>query len=261
MSKLKSAPLVEVILEIRWGNTTQKGNELLIEFSQEEQSLMPGKFQIFAEGEGFGLLEVIENQPPLPHLVKYRYRQKPESYPLYQIGNGVFAINQTDSGEHNYDWDIFKTDIERGIKLLEKSYPFKIKDLPLMDIQLRYRDVVLSAEGDSIFDFINNQLTIGTISLPPKLVENENVKTDLPMGSINLQVECEKPTGQIICQINQGLHNGEKAFVMDFIVISKANIFSEISYDSLVNWCSDAHGHHQKIFNAVCSEKLMETFT
>jgi len=260
MSKLKNAPLVEVVFEIKWGKTTPKGNKLLIEFSQEEQSLMPGKFQIFAEAEGFGLLEVLENQPPLPHLVKYRYRQKPESYPLYQLGNGVFAINQIDFGGYSYDWENFKNDIERGLTLLEKSYPFKIKDMPLIDIQLRYRDVFPQQEGESIFDFINNKLTIGSISLPPKLIENEHVITDLPMGSINLQLECKKPAGQIICQINIGLHNGKKAFVIDFIVVSKANIFPDISYDSFVGWCTDAHNHHQQIFKAICDDNLMETF-
>ena len=107
MSKLKNAPLVEVIFEIKWGKTTQKEHELLIEFTQEEQSLMPGKFQLHAENVGFSFLEVLKNQPPLPHLVKYRYREKPGSYPLYQLGNGVFAINQTDFEDYKYDWEWF----------------------------------------------------------------------------------------------------------------------------------------------------------
>ncbi len=260
MSKLKNAPLVEVVFEIKWGKTTRKGNELLIEFSQKEQSLMPGKFQIYAESEGFGLLEVIENQPPFPHLVKYRYRKKQESYPLYQLGDGVYTINQANFGEFVYDWDTFKIDVQRGIKLLEKSYPFPIKDLPLIDIQLRYRDVIPSENNESIFDFINNKLNIGNISLPKKLVESQNVKTDCPLGSITLEVECDTPRGQIICQINQGTHNGEKVFVIDFIVTSKAHVFVEISYDSLISWCSNAHNHHKVIFKAICNEKFMETF-
>jgi uncharacterized protein (TIGR04255 family) len=260
MSKLKNAPLVEVVFEIKWGKTTQKGNDLLIEFSQEEQSLMPGKFQIFAENKGFGLLEVIENQPPIPHLVKYRYREKPGSYPLYQLGNGVFTVNQIDFDGYNYDWDIFKTDIERGVTLLEKSYPFNIKKFPLMEIQLRYRDVVLSQENESLVDFVNNKLEIGNIALPEKLIENENIKTDLPMGSVTLQVECVNPIGQLVCQVNPGIHKNQKSFVVDFIVVSKANAFPQISYESLVDWCVNAHNHHRIIFSSIYNDLTMQSF-
>ncbi len=260
MSKLKNAPLVEVVFEIKWGKTTQKGNDLLIEFSQEEQSLMPGKFQIFAENEGFGLLEVIENQPPIPHLVKYRYRKKPESYPLYQLGNGVFTVNQIDFDGYNYDWDVFKTDIERGVKLLEKSYPFNIDKFPLMEIQLRYRDVILSQGNESLVDFVNNKLEIGNIRLPEKLIENNNIKTDLPMGSITLQVECVNPIGQLVCQINPGIHKNQKSFVVDFIVVSKANAFPQISYESIVDWCVNAHNHHRIIFSSIYNDLTMQSF-
>ncbi|MCI5223509.1 MAG: TIGR04255 family protein [Candidatus Electrothrix sp. AR4] len=261
MSKLENAPLVEVIFEIRWGKTTQKERELLVEFSQEEQSLMPGKFQLLAENEGFCHLEVLKNQPLLPHLVKYRYRKNDRSYPLYQLGNGIFTVNQIDYGKFEYEWKSFQGDIERGVKLLEKSYPYSIKELPLIDIQLRYRDVVLSNTNESLFDFINDKLEIGTFSLPNRLRGNKNIKTDLPMGSITLQVECESPKGNIICHVNPGKHNGEKAFILDFIVISKVNFFPEISKESLIDWFVAAHEHHQVIFNAFFNNDIMETFS
>jgi hypothetical protein len=38
MPELKNAPLVEVVFEMKWGKTRQEGNELLIDFSQEEQT-------------------------------------------------------------------------------------------------------------------------------------------------------------------------------------------------------------------------------
>lgn len=260
MSKLKNAPLIEVIFELKWGKTTQKDNELIIEFSQEEQALMPGKFQLYAEGAGFGYLEVIKNQPPIPHLVKYRYRERPESYPLYQLGNGIFAINQTDIGGFEYDWDDFKAHIDKGVKLFEQSYPFPIKDLPLIEIQLRYRDAIEAQDNECILAFVNENLNVGNLILPPDLTDNEDIDTECPNASLTLQVGCKKPNGQIICQINQGLKDGKKAFIFDFIIISKVNVFAEITSQTLIDWCTEAHKHHQTIFKAIFSDKLRATF-
>lgn len=237
------------------GKTIKRERELLVEFSQEEQSLMPGKFQLLADKQGFSQLEVLKNQPPLPHLVKYRYRKDNRGYPLYQLGNGVFTVNQIDYDGFNYEWESFENDIERGVTLLEESYPFSIKELPLIDIQLRYRDAVQSNENESLFDFINNSLEIGAFSLPAALTHDTNVKTDMPMGSVTLQVECEKPKGNLICRINSGTHDNAKVFVIDFIVTSKANFFTEISKESLISWSKSAHEHQRLIFNAFLKKK------
>lgn len=260
MSKLKNAPLIEVIFEFKWGKTSQKGNEVTIEFSQEEKALMPGKFQLHAAEVGFDFSKVMENQLPIPHLVRYRYSEKPGSYPLYQLGDGVFAINQTDFGDYEYDWGVFKTAVERGVNLFEKSYPFPIKDLPLIDIQLRYRDAIHAQNDESILAFITEKLNVGNFTLPTILTENENIDTECPLGSITLQVGCKKPTGQIICQINQGTNDGKKIFLLDFIIISKVNVFTEITSEALIDWCTEAHEHHQTIFKAICSDNLFETF-
>lgn len=260
MSKYKNAPLVEAILEIKWGKIERDGKELRFQLPQEEQSLIPGKFQIFAEQQEFSFFEIIENQPPIPHIVRYRYRKKAEGYPLYQLGDGIFTVNQADIGEFSYDWEPFKENIDQGIKLLEQSYPSPIKELPLIDIQLKYRDAIIAEDGESIFDFITNKMDIGNISLPKKLHESKYVDTTLPRGTTSLQVACNNPEGQITCQVNQGIHDNNKAFIVDFIVTSKSNIFAEISFDSLTTWCEDAHDMHRLIFNALYNEGTLEGF-
>lgn len=257
MSKLKNAPLVEVVFEIKWGKTIQDGRELRIEFSQEEL-LMPGKFQIHAEEARYEYLEVVQNLSPIPHLVKYRYREKPNSYPLYQLGGGVFTLNQADIGGFEYDWDIFKEDAKKGIELFEKSYPYPIKDLPLIDIQLLYRDAVTAENDQSIFDFISENMNVGNFTLPSVL--NGNDYTDSSSGSITFQIQSKNPSAQVICKINQGVSQGKRAFIIDSIVISKANVFAEITSKSLLDWCLSAHGHQSTVFNAIFTDKQMDLF-
>lgn len=260
MSELENAPLIEVIFEIKWGQTIQKGNELQIELSNEEIALMPGKMQMLVHDLGFDFVEVIKDQPPIPHLVKYRYRKQPGGYPLFQLGDGIFAVNQIDVGDYEYNWESYIKTVEDGVKTLEKCYPFPMRNLPLIDIQLRYRDAIIAEENECILAFISNKLNVGNIALPTKLIENENIFTDCATASLTLQVGCNKPNGQLICRINQGMSDGQKAFIIDFIVISKANVFAEITSDSLVKWCTDAHDHHRSIFESIISDKLMETF-
>lgn len=261
MSKYNNAPLVEVIFEIKWGRSTMVGNEIrMINFTPEETTLMPGKFQVAASNIGFNNYELLKNQPPIPHLVQHRFRKQPGSYPLYQLGNGVFAINQLDCDGYSYDWDIFRGDIERGISLFEKSYPFSIKDLPLLDIQLRYRDILELPEGVCSLEYISSNLCIGNIEVSPKLIGNQNLDINCPSPSITLQFGCKKPEGKIICQINEGLRADKKVLVLDFIVASDFNVFPETTAEYLISWCADAHEQNKAIFEAIISDKLLETF-
>ena len=250
MPELRNVPLFEVVFEMKWGKTKQEGNEILIEFSQKEQTLMPGKLQLFAADKGYNLLEITNRQIAIPHIVKYRYRKGRNGYPILQLGNGVFTVNQIDFGDFEYKWETFLGDIEQGIKLFEKSYIADIKELPLIDIQLRYTDVILAEKNEPILSFINNKLNIGTLQLPKQLLGNENIVTDSQSGSIALQVGCKKPEGQIIFKINQGKKDGEKAFILDFIIFSSATIFANITQETIVTWCIDAHKHLSDIFHA-----------
>lgn len=260
MSKLANAPLEEVVFEIKWGKSKHTENKLQLEFTPEEQSLMPGKFQIYAEEKGFKHNEVKKNQPPFPHLVKYRFSEKDGSYPIYQLGTGVFAINQIDTDKYEYDWKVFKKDVKKGIKIFSKSYPSPISDLPLIEIRLHYRDVVVADKDECLFDFINNKLKLGENSLPDELDKDPNIDISCPSGSFSFQLECEKPKGIIVCDIKQGLKEKDKAYIIDFLVVSKPNVFHEITSETLMNWCKEAHKHQSTLFKAFFDKELMDKF-
>lgn len=261
MSTMPNAPLIEVIFEMKWGKTIQIGNEVQIEFSQEELGLMPGKFQVAAQDYGFSFCEVLNNQPPLPHLVKYRFRKEPDSYPLYQLGNGILAINQTDIDGNNYDWDIFREDIRRGLLIFEKSSLNPINELPLIDVQLRYRDILELKEQKNTLETINNSLMVGKINLPTEIFNNPEISDGYPKVSLTFQIESIKPKGQIICQINEGKKKEDPVLVIDFTIISKFDSFSEISIENICSWCEDAKILHRKLFDAMFDERLRRTFS
>lgn len=260
MSQLNNAPLVEVIFEIKWGRAEQHDNGLTLQFSQEEISLMPGKFQVAASDAGFDVHELVKNQPPIPHVVKYRFRKNPQGYPLYQLGDGIFTLNQLDVDGFDYDWEVFKRDLVIGISLLEKSYPFAIKELPIIDIQLRYRDIIALEPNLCSLDIISNKLNIGLLKVPDSLKDNKYISTEHPSSSLTFQFDCSKPKGKIICQINDGSRNGKKVLVIDFIVLSDFTHITETTTETLIQWSGFAHDRHREIFKAIIGEDLMETF-
>lgn len=260
MSKLKNAPLSEVIFEIKWGEPSQKDLDLVLHFSKEEVDFMPGKFQLLAQDAGINFLKVFENRPSIPHLIKYRYSEKLGSYPLYQLGNGIFTINQIDTKEYEYVWDKFKEDVSKGIRIFEKCYPKPLQDLPLLNLQLTYQDVIEIEDNECIFSFIQKNLNVGEWKLPTSLTEDINIDTDCPSGSINFNVKCINPKGQIVCQINPGISNNKKVIIIDFIIFSKVNVFPEISSETLISWCSKAHEHQRNLFKAIFKSEIMETF-
>jgi uncharacterized protein (TIGR04255 family) len=118
--KLKRAPLVEVIFELRWD----------ISISPLEAQALPtdagfdtslAAFTLAVQDEFPNREEIAQilGQPPLPfrspYAARYRYRPQASSYPLLQLGEGVMTVNDTGDG---YTWDVFKDLVLRASRWL-----------------------------------------------------------------------------------------------------------------------------------------------
>ena len=103
-------------------------------------------------------------------------------------------------------------------------------------------------------------MNVGNFTLPSVLKGDNTDFTDSSSGSVTFQIQSKNPDGQIICQINSGVSQGRKAFIIDTIVISKANVFAEVTSGSLLDWCVSTHEHQSTVFNAIFTDKQMEVF-
>ena len=138
MSKIQNAPLLETILEIRWGEISPNQ----FEFTKEEETLLPGLLASNAAQNGYPVQELIQSHPqPLPHHVTLRLRKEDNTWPCLQSGLGVFTINQLDDG---YDWDIFKKDINKGLEIFKSSSESLIKTLEKSVISFKISRCFLS---------------------------------------------------------------------------------------------------------------------
>ncbi len=121
MATLSEAPLIESIIEIRWGEHKIEPNKPVeFKFSAEDTDFFPGQFHSIANSYGFVFVERINKDVPpfIPHVVRYRFRRTEGTWPCYQIGLGIFTVNQVNEG---YNWGTFKKDILTGLEMLERG--------------------------------------------------------------------------------------------------------------------------------------------
>ncbi len=139
--KLPNAPLAEVIFELRWELPGAEGLPVLLRHDPG-YALLCQTFSDKAKALGFALRRPISDDPsvqPGGHSVGYRYyRGEGLPFPLWQIGPGIFACNEST----NYEWLSFKQLCLQGLEALFNSYPrAKFLQINPMHLELRYVDV------------------------------------------------------------------------------------------------------------------------
>lgn len=249
MTILPDAPLIEVIAEIRWGSIQSESAESVeIHFTEQERDFFPGQFKSVAKDNGFEYLETINKGIPLPHIVSYRFRKEPNTWPCYQIGKGIFTVNQINDG---YEWETFKQDFINGLNFLDKSYPSEgLKSIHAMGIELRYQDAFLFEDGECSADFIRNKLNLG-FSPPDELFKFDNIKNTPAQNGISFVLQCEKPLGVLIVNIKEGKINGIPGLVVETTVRSNDDNKPDFNLEALSSWIEDAHDVQRHSFQSV----------
>lgn len=162
-SKLKNAPLKEVILEVTWeenidefGNKFDKGFELAQgSFSEKIKPSFPIHKKLTTNNQ------TINFGTPI-----HQYWTEEAEWPVIQHGQGILTINQV---EEKYTWEEFKNLVLNIIEELHKSYNYPLK---FNSITLEYLDAFDLNRETNIFNFIedNLQTSVNTrYELPGKL--------------------------------------------------------------------------------------------
>ncbi len=254
MSKLSKAPLVEAIVEIRWGRTEKKNEgNVFFDFSKEDINFFPGQFRGIATKNGFGVVETI-NEPLLPHLVNYRFRKKANTWPCYQIGLGLFTVNQINNG---YDWKTFKQDVIAGIEMLNEGHPLSLEKLPITSVELKYQDVFLLGKNESPSGFLREKLNIGFKAPDEFLKMLSCLDKDVHGHSLSFQVKTAVPDGMIRLEIFQARINDTEGFVMNTIMGSE---MQNMNVGNFSKWLEDAHSTQRLTFEKLITPTFLKSF-
>jgi uncharacterized protein (TIGR04255 family) len=135
----QNAPLIEVITELHW--SLQPLIAIPNAAIDPHFAILSSKFTELARETGFVHVErLLPEQIPLemmPHRAVFRFRRAAETWPLFQVGPGVFTANIVPPYQ---GWGDFRQSISSGLDLLLASYPLRPSYFRIEKLELRYID-------------------------------------------------------------------------------------------------------------------------
>lgn len=244
VTKLKKAPLQEVIFEVLWelsktseGVETDEGFDLALgKFAELVKKSFPITRRLFPPGIPIDFLK-----RPL-----FQFLKKENSLPLLQLGKGIFALNDSDL---NYIWeDSFRPMIEDSVNCLFGSYE---NSLVVNQLNLRYIDafeiIENSVENIPVFVNDNLQTTVqNRFNVPGKFnginMTQQFLLEDNTEISINISSAFREDTGKnaVLCQF----------------IASKRNSFSK---EDVFAWVDIAHEHLSNLFTEMLNKDFYES--
>jgi uncharacterized protein (TIGR04255 family) len=192
--KLKNAPLVEVIFEVRW-RLHGAPNVPPAFYTDPGYTLLYDRFARFATRKGFGEVEKTVTSPVpavIPgHQILARFRRSSTMrFPIWQIGQGIYAANETAA---SYEWSKFRRLALDGLSAVVDGYPSAATfSLEVERAELKYRNVFSPpiASSNNFIEFINNDTRL-QIKLDAFLTKLK--VSDRPNARFTYEVPLRKP--------------------------------------------------------------------
>jgi len=257
MSKLSQAPLIEAIFELRWGQTIAlPDGQQALQFSDDETGFFFGQFKAAAKERGF---PHIERANPaiadvIPHVVIHRFRKSPSAWPCYQIGQGVFSVNQLNDG---YDWTSFKAAIIHGLEILKAGYTGDFENMPVIGYELRYQDAYLFNAQEKPLEFLQSKFNIN-LDISDEFRRHPGLKEDIFGTSLAFQLNTVNPNGVLIFSLNEGLINRAPGFITNTVVRSM-NSHCPKSDSDIAEWLERAHDLQKHAFTNFTKPAFQKT--
>lgn len=238
ISRLKNAPLLEVIFELQWDMSNKDWEnypylhgdlyeKMKTDYSDREVLLPPYLPKQILEGK-----------------VQYRFKQN-NGYPLFQLGAGVLTFHATDE---EYEWDIYNSKIEG---LLDSFFSVnnigKKEYLPTLSY---YDFLKVDLNSNNVFEYISKHLNLDIEQNAHKFEQNPhdfNFGFSYNIGFANLNVRID--SGQKDDD-NKGL-----------IVQTQLNAVSRYNRKSeTMSWLDMAHDFTSQYFKDLTEGELYESF-
>ena len=245
-SFLVNAPLKEVLFELRWNLDFIPSQRIFDDpgFDQAAMAFNSSCKQDFKKS-------VILKPSSIPitafaHQVTHRFFKGEEQYPLYQLGPGVFTVNDNNK---NYKWHDFKKLIVNGIICLRNSFD---KELVINRVELRYIDSVdINCLGDNDkFEFMHKHLNI-------KIEPYEFVSGKLEGLRVDRKFEVNETMN-----LNLSIATGVDRETTKDVAIWHTFVNNRVplSWELLEYWIDEAHDLCSQTFKKMTSHELYEYF-
>lgn len=241
MSKLPNAPLVEIILELRWDvkNKSELSKiqylygDIYSELKQKyphRESIVPPEIPI----------EVLINQPV------HRFRIGLNQYPLFQVGPGIITLNTIDK---TYFWEEFSQDYDALVDSFLRVYPFTNNEKLTPSILFIDFFPFDFNKGD-VYEYISHKFNI---TYKQSFLDNNRIPIDLNIGFFY-----ELSSGNLSINFVKGKNNqNQEGIILQTRINGKPLNAKRTEVSS---WINEAHDICSDLFKKLTEGDLFESF-
>jgi uncharacterized protein (TIGR04255 family) len=240
MSKLPKAPLIEIILELRW-NITNKTDLSKIQYLHGDiYSELKEKYPYRESVVPPGLpMDILINQP------FHRYRSAANDYPLFQVGPGILTLNTIDT---KYYWDNFSDCAEELLKSFLKVFPFDIGEK--FTPSILYLDFFpFDFDKADVYNYLNQKFKI---NFGQSFIKNENPPTD-----VNLGFYYTISDGDLSITFQKGQNNSRNGIILQTRI---NGVPLEPEVEKIQSWYENSHNTISDLFKKLTAGELYESF-
>lgn len=248
-NRYNNAPIVEAIFELKWqlphirDNLPVDNNYPIIIGALNE------KFKhVYPFHEPLPTLAIPEGMAKWN--VQHRFRSKPDSWPLYQIGPGIITLNFTKE-YHPADFCKSLAELIRGFFEVYPNEPI----LVINELSLRYIDAIKFDYSTNVLDYLKQHFVIG-LDLPGELFEGEFFSHLPEFFDVKFVYPIKNDVGKIIIRLARGNTNSNDVIIVETLV--KSNLLNkELSSDEIIEWVRSSHEVTHRTFK-ILFKKFIE---
>lgn len=260
-AELKSPPLVEAILEIKW-DLQKKSPDTLIDPGYK---LASGRLYDRVKKK-FKTIQTlpINNVPEeiTPYAVRHQFRVDKNSWPLVQFGPGVATVNYTSP----YTWRTFRETIKYFIPHLVDSYSDlsnATQDIPLKinSVMLRYINATeFNWEEKDTLPFLRDSFHT-CITLPDGIVKTERIAGNPINVNFQMGYPINDPHGYALLRFSTGSVGQANGIIWELVFLSLNEDAPQLSdLDIFVEWATKAHEIIDNWFNELIKGDLIDQY-
>lgn len=245
---LPNKPLVEAILEVKWGGEVQPDPAYPISVGRLYERLR----HEYPEIENLPVAQVPAEMTT--HIVRHRFRKKQDAWPLVQIGPGVLTLNDT----VGYHWDDFNARARMLLPWLYDAHPSP-SSLRLNSLLLRYINAVeLDYEKESALEFLSSRMRL-SIGVPSELVDETALRAYPTAVGLQIAFAAQAPAGALRLQVGTGASKGRKALIWEIHFMSVGVDVPRVP-DGFGAWLDGAHAKIEDWFFGLAEGELLRKF-
>lgn len=265
--ELNTNPLVEAWLEIRWELVSQQPASLSLHQSDPDFPFALGAFynsikDEYGHRESLMPASIPEELLP-PYMVRYRFRSKPEVWPVLQLGPGIATVNFTKP----YSWRRFKS---TALYLREKLLAAYGENKPrAQQVALRYRNAIDFDYGaHDLLEWMSDYINLNVS--PSQFIPGSTGRTKWPTSmNVSMSYELKKPDGVGSIRIATAIKNDDSesskpsqtsVVLFELEVVSKTDVPQLDDIDGFEDWLSSAHGVTHEWFLALIQGPLARQY-